>query len=998
MPVRLGSLSLRRGFLLIAAAMLIAAGALVLKSAIGPVVSSQKILADARLALLRGRYGDAERLALRIPKVDSLHAQSLLVAGEAASQDGRPVDAIGHYASVTRDGSPSSIIAAFSHAELLRNEGKLSDAEREYVYVLKHQPENVAIHERMAFLMGVSGRRWEALPHFMFLVKSGTATFEELSLLGDLDRPVEQRDYLAKCARSAPEDVLVQLGQAAQFLIDKRSDEAVALLRAVVRQRPDLVAAQAMLGELLVDADRKEFITWHAQLPKPAKEHPETWFVHGLWARHRGEMTVAARCFWETVVRDPTHRRANYQLSQILAALHHPAAADFAARSGQFVELSQVLDDVLRSHGQNERAIHRVVNLMEASGRIWEACAWAALADRTFPNVDWARPAAGRLSLLLANDLPRTIPEANLPLMWDLSSYPDCKTLFAQTQSNAAGDSMRRGNSTIRFEESTGRGFDFVYFNGADPATVGVRMFEQTGGGVAVLDVDADGYPDLYMTQGTEWPTGSSVPSPPGPFTDRLFQNVGGDHFVDITGAAGLVDNGFGQGCAVGDFDDDGFADLMVANIGRNQLYRNNGDGTFTDVTYSIGQSEREWTASCAIVDLNADGLPDLLSVNYLTGEDVFEAICSGKACSPKVFAGSPTRVSINRGDGSFVSMPHATPETGPKGLGVVAFASNAAERLSLFVANDQTPNFLLHNWPASNPFNLRLENEGFTSGLAFNQDGLAMASMGIAADDANGDGRIDFFVTTFKDEPKILYVQDASGLFVDSSTSSGLAGPGLPFVGWGTQFLDADCDGHPDLVIANGHVDDYRNEGGEYHMRSQFFQNTGAGRFVELRAEDCGAWFERKYLGRGLARLDWNRDGRMDFVVSQIGDPASLMTNHSQNAGNYLNIRLHATMTSRDAIGTVVDVVMGRRTLTKQLVAGDGYMASNERLLQFGMGSNETADRIEVRWPSGNVSRVATTPANATIDVIEGRPRCMLQREGLAGELDVVTSGTSPP
>lgn len=998
MPVRPGSSSLRRGVLLVAGALLILAGALVLKSAIGPVVSSQKLLADARLALLRGRYVDAERLALRISKVDSLHAQSLLVAGEAASRDERPADAIRHYASVMRDGSPSSIVAAFSQAELLRDAGQLSDAEREYVYVLKHQPGNVAIHERMAFLMGVSGRRWEALPHFMLLVKSGSATYEELSLLGDLDRPVEQRDYLAKCARNAPDDVLVQLGQAAQSLIDKRPDEAATLLQVIVRRRPDLVPAQTLLGELLVDSDPKKFIAWHEQLPAPAKDHPETWFVHGLWARHRGEMPVAARCFWETVVRDPTHRRANYQLSQVLAALHDPAAPEFATRSGQFFELSQALDNVLRSHGQDEHAVHRIVELLEGTGRIWEACAWATLADRTFPNADWARPAAGRLSQQLSNDLPRTIQAANLPLAWDLSSYPDYSALIARAQSEASGVAMTRGDSTIRFEEATGVGFDFVYFNGADPATVGVRMFEQTGGGVAVLDVDADEYPDLYLTQGTEWPTGAKQPSPPGSFTDRLFRNVGGGRFEDITSAAGLIDSGFGQGCAVGDFDDDGFADLFVANIGRNQLYRNNGDGTFADVTDRSGLDESEWTASCAIVDLNADGLPDLLSVNYLTGEDVFEAICNGKACSPKVFAGVPTRVCINRGDGFFELMSNATPETGSKGLGIVAFALNHADRPSLFVANDQTPNFLLHNSPAPNPFNLRLENEGFTSGLAFNQDGLAMASMGIAADDANGDGRIDFFVTTFKDEPKILFLQDASGMFVDSSTLSGLGGPGLPFVGWGTQFLDADCDGHPDLVVTNGHVDDYRNEGGEYHMRPQFFQNTGAGRFVELRAQDCGAWFDHKYLGRGLARLDWNRDGRMDFVVSHIGDPASLVTNHTQNAGGYLNVRLHATTTARDAIGAVVDVVLGRRTLSKQLVAGDGYMASNERVLQFGLGASPAADRIEVRWPSGNVSRIAAAPANATIVLIEGRQQCVLERDGLPGRLDVQTSTASGP
>jgi tetratricopeptide (TPR) repeat protein len=968
-------------------------GGLVLKSAIGPAITSRKLLADARAALQHAHYGEAERLACRIDRTDGLYPQGLLVAGEAAMRDERNDDAVKHYAAVVRDGSHSSVIAAFSLAELWRDMGHLSKAEREYAYVLQRQPNNIATHERMAFLMGVSGRRWEALPHFMFLMKSGGATFEELALLGDLDRPVEQPDYLQRCARNVPDDILVELGQAAQAVTDKRPADALPLLQRIVMRDHELVAAQALLGELLVDSDVKSFVTWHSQLSVSANEYPEIWFVRGLWARHRGHMQVAARCFWETVRRDPTHRRGNYQLGQVLAALNAPSAAEFAKRSSQFYELSRALDEVLRSHGQDERPVSRVTELMESTGRIWEACAWAALAAQKFPAADWARSTARRLSFQLSDDLPRTIRSANLPLKWDLSTYPSYPELLARVQSEVTTAIVNRNQSSIRFAEAIGVGFDFVYFNAVDPETAGARMFEQTGGGVAVLDVDGDDFPDLYLTQGTEWPTGAIQPKPTGALTDRLFRNVGGASFVDITIQAGLVESGFGQGCAAGDFDNDGFADLYIANIGQNQLYRNNGDGTFSDVTASSGLREREWTASCAIVDLNADGMPDLFSVNYLTGEDIFTTICKGKACSPKVFEGVPDRVHINRGDGAFELIPDATPEAGSKGLGIVAFTLHRRDRPNLFIANDQTPNFLLHNLPSTDRFNLRLENEGFISGLAFNQDGLAMASMGIAADDVNGDGRIDFYVTTFMDEAKILFLQDSSGLFVDATTMSGLGGPGLPFVGWGTQFLDADCDGHPDLVGVNGHVDDYRSDGGEYHMRSQFFRNTGGGRFAELRAPEAGEWFEQKRLGRGLARLDWNRDGRMDFVVSNIGDPASLVTNCSESVGRFLNVRLHATATARDAIGSVVGVATSRRRLSKQLVTGDGYMASNERLLQFGLGDCQSVDSLEVVWPSGNVSTVNSVPSNATVVLIEGRRRCILRGEGTSNELDVVTS-----
>lgn len=990
------STTLSPWYLLLFAGALAVAGVLALiLSAPGmnsPGASSHQLLDDAKSALKRGKYDAAEKLAAQIPASDRYFAQGQLVAGEAATRAGRIMDAIDHYSRIERDGSEQAVIAAFSTAEQWRDLGNISKAEREYAYVLERQPNNVAAHERMAFLLGVTGRRWESLPHFMVLLKSGSSSFEELSLLGDLDRPVEQPDYVERCQRNAPDDIMVRLAMAAQSVTDGRSADALKLLTEITSKDPELVAAQVMLGELLVDSDPGEFAKWHRRLPRSAEDCPETWFVRGMRARHIGEMRIAARCFWEAVRRDPTHRRSNYQLGQTLSSLEDPAAQEFTRRSGQLFKLSQSLDDVLRSKGQDERAVLTTAELLESTGRIWEACGWAALAARRFPTADWALPMAKRLSVQLSDDLPRTIASENLALKVDLSRYPDHRELLADVAMESKVPAVPGMASQIRFVESGDVGLDFVYENGADPTTPGARMFEQTGGGVAVLDFDGDDAPDLFLPQGGDWPTGSRHPDSPGVKFDRLFRNLGAS-FVDVTQAAGLVDIGFGQGCAAGDFDNDGFADLYVANIGRNQLYRNNGDGTFTDVSPIAGLQEEEWTASCAIVDLNSDGIPDLYSVNYLTADDIFEAICKGKACSPKVFEGVPDRVHISLADGAFEVVPDATPKTDSKGLGIVAVDLQTRNRPSLFIANDQVPNFLLRNLPSGDRFNIHLENDGFVSGLAFNQDGLAMASMGIAADDANGDGRIDFYVTTFKDEAKILFLQDAGGFFVDATKSSGLLGPGLPFVGWGTQFLDADLDGHPDLVVTNGHVDDYRSEGGEYQMRPQLFRNTGGGRFVELRADTAGPWFDRKYLGRGLARLDWNCDGLMDFVVSNIGDRASLVTNQSRASGHFLNIRLHATTTSRDAIGSIVEVATEVRRLSKQLVAGDGYMASNERLLQFGLGEASVAGSVRVQWPSGRISTASNVPANATVVLIEGRPRGILHRGQQSSEIDLMTS-----
>lgn len=941
-------------------------------------------LARAREALEQGEYRRAEVLASGIVRDSGVWARARLVAGEAATRAGRIGEAIAHYRSVSGGRSQASLVATYSLAEVFRDMGRLSDAEREYRRVLARQPNHAQAHDRLAFILGVTGRRWESAPHFLFLIRDRSWRLSSLALLGDLERPIEQKKYIRRCVKNAPDDVLVQLAQATYALVEGESTKARRLLRKVVGRRPDLMAAQCRLGELLVNGEPQAYLEWHAALPPEAEAYPDTWYVRGLWARRQDELRVAARCFWETLRRVPEHRRACYQLSQVLASLDHPAAEEFGKRASRLLELSGSLDDVLRSGGRDQAAMRRVTELMEATGRLWEAWAWAVTSSRRFPDASWPMRTIARVSSRLEDDPPRTTAEANLALKHDFSKYPGYATLRAAppVEAGPAEEPDSRTSApeaSIRFaDEASEAGIDFTYYNAPDPETEGARMFEQTGGGVAVLDYDRDGAPDLYFAQGTHWEHGSDEPERTPEITDHIYRNRGGRSFLDVTGKTGLGNTGFGQGVAAGDFDNDGFPDLYVANVGeKNQFYRNNGDGTFSDITEKLDLVGEDWTVSCAMVDLNADGFADLYDANYVQGKYLYELICQGHACSPEVFDGAPNRLHINQGDGTFRTASNASTAnpTNGKSLGVVAADIHGTGRPSLFVANDQVANFLLRNQPAETSAGVRLVEEAFISGVAFNDDGLAMASMGIAADDANGDGRLDLFTTNFRDEANTFYLQDSSGLFVDATSSAGLEAPSWPYVGWGTQFLDADLDGDSDIVLCNGHVDDYRDEGVEYHMRPQFFKNTGGGRFVEMRAEDLGDYFGRKYLGRGLARLDWNGDGRMDFVVSNIGDRVSLVTNRSTGCGHFVNVRLHGTAGARDAICSRVEVVTEERHWRKQLVAGDGYMACNQRLLQFGIGRADTVEELRVQWPSGETTTVRAFPANVTIDVIEGAP-----------------------
>jgi tetratricopeptide (TPR) repeat protein len=939
------------------------------------------LLNDARLALIKQDFSEAERLATQVSEDSPDWAAARLVAGEAATRDERLRDALEYYGALTVENASveQAALASFSAAELLRAVGQLQRAAASYYRVLSYAPGNIAANERLALLLSTTGQRREATDHYFKVVKSGTATFRELALFGDLDRPVDQKEYLQDLLKKAPADPFLKLGLAAHCLWDGEFQGAETRLREVVREAPQLLAAQSLLGELLVDGDDQTFVAWHAALPADSFKHPDIWYVEGLWARRHGELKAAVRSFWRCTQLAPTNRRAIVQLGQVLTSLSnnselslHDVAQIVGQRGMQLADYTQTLDNVLRTNGVDEEPVRRSVELLVSMGRIWEACGWAVIARRQFPSADWPEMVFDDHAASLNEQLPLVLPSHDVSLLYDFSDWPTASDLIHSSIGTARNKSLPISPDRIRFEVA-GKGPDFVYENGSLADGLGARMFEQGGGGVGILDVDVDGWPDLFFSQGLKWERGAESPQLTSRFVDRLYRNISGVMYEDASADSLPVDAGFGQGVSVGDFNNDGFPDLYVANIGRNQLMENQGDGTFLDVSDVAGFEDDRWTSSAVIVDVNDDGLPDIVDINYLSGPHVYTAVCQGRACSPSVFEGAPDQLWINEGDGAFELLPDSGPESDSKGLGVLVFPLEGETRPSLFIANDQVPNFFLRSVTTDQSPGVKFENVAFTSGLAFNDDGLAMACMGIAADDANGDGRTDLFVTNFKNEANTLYLQDADGLFLDATSQAGLKAASQPFVGWGTQFLDADLDGLSDLVLVNGDVDDDSASGSEYQMRPQFFRNVGQGRFQEMQGHQAGEFFDRKFVGRGLARLDWNRDGRMDFVVSNIGDRASLVTNLSEANGNSLLLRLHAVRSSRDAICTRVLVTSDGDVSRKSLLAGDGYMASNERVLQFAPGRVDSVSRIVIQWPSGTVTELHDVPTATTLEITEG-------------------------
>ncbi|MGE5194763.1 MAG: FG-GAP-like repeat-containing protein, partial [Deltaproteobacteria bacterium] len=886
------------------------------------------LLREARRELAREQYARAEELARCVLAQTPADPWALLVAAEAAGRQQHPATALGYYLQIPDDGSEASISGLFGAGEILAHQGRLSEAEGKLRRVLEKDPDHRLSRYRLATILGISGRRWESVPHLLEVVRSGQFGVDDLVMLGDLEKVVFDEGLLKLSRTVAPDDPLPLLADARLALGRSELEKADRLLRRVVAAMPDEIEARVRQGMLLLEtASDTEFLEWHARLPARADAHPDVWVVRGRWAMGHDEPRTAVRCFWEAVLRHPDDRLANYRLGQALNKLEQPEqAAHFLKRGEQVRQLLVFLDGVYRDKHDTE-LMHKAAILTESLGRIWEAWGWARVALAEDPTLAWAQQTTVRLERLLRADLPRNLPEYTPARQIDLSSYPlpDWKR---HRESAVPGPSDGPAQVPVRFADVAAEaGIRFVYFNSHDRTTGEARMFELTGGGVAAFDFDGDGWPDLYFTQGCRWPVAQGE----GEHYDCLFHNLGDGRAAEVALAAGLGDAHFSQGISAGDYNVDGFPDLYLANIGQNRLYCNNGDGTFTDVTRAAGLGGHDrWTTSCLIADLNGDSWPDLYDVTYCAGSNVFTLVCQkdgvSHACSPRAFEAAPDQIYLNRGDGSFENVTGSSGIDLPNGygLGIVAADFEGSGLLNLFIANDETANFYFVNQTGRRGGKLKFADQALASGLAFDADGVPQACMGVAAGDADGNGLIDLYVSNFYNESDTLYLQYPGRLFVDMTRQAGLRGPSFEPLGFGTQFLDGELDGLPDLVLTNGHIDDFRDLGIPYEMSPQYFRNIGGGRFRELRGSSSpGKFFDGKYLGRGLARLDWNRDGKEDFAVSHIGSPAALIVNQTPGAGHFLALQFRGVACDRDAIGTTVHVTAGGRTSTRQLTAG---------------------------------------------------------------------------
>ncbi|MDA1017015.1 MAG: FG-GAP-like repeat-containing protein [Planctomycetota bacterium] len=937
--------------------------------------STDRLLADARKAQSVGDWARVASLAKQVQETDPFNVEAAFLAGASAAARRRFPEALSEFDKVPDDSSFAMQARALGARILLFESLELSAAEQQLRRLLELEPSHPQAVGQLAYVLGLGSRAWEKTPYLLAQIRNGKFDYVQLHLLALGDTVAENPEELERFRASKSDDPVVLLGVARQLIDKQETADAETLLRKAITVRPDLIQAHVRLGRLLLDADDATFRRWHDALPETANDHPNIWELRGHRARAKHELKAAARCYWEASRRNCNDQSSVYQLGQTLRTLGRPQDAEpFLIRSRRIEEFADAVK------AAQVAADFRTASLLaEQLGLLWEACGFMELAAAKSGAPDEAAMAKQLRARVM--DLPpeRTIESANLALQLDLSDYPLPSWNSRETELPVAGDV---GSFNVTFEDQAARvGLRFQYINGGHPTQAIEYMYEFTGGGVGVLDFDADGMPDLWLTQGCTWPPDASQAA----HEDRLFRNQSGRSFADVTQVCGVNENGFSQGVTIGDFNNDGFPDVFVANIGRNRLYENNGDGTFSDVTNAAGLDGEQWTTSCLIADLNHDGWPDIYAVNYLKGPTLFTQPCKQGRCSPTYYSAEQDRLYLSLGDGRFndaTDICGITMSNG-KGLGIVAADLTNSGSLSLFVANDTAPNFYFVNSLARDRIPAdrnriempRFTDEGLGNGLAMSDRGRAEGSMGIAVADADGDRRLDVFVTNFMDETNTFYRQQDDGFFEDFTRRVGLGPPSFRMLGFGTQFLDADLDGWPDLIVTNGHVGNQSASGVPYQMPPQFFHNIGQGKFVEADRHKVGPFFEGQYLGRGLARLDWNRDGLEDVAITHLDAPAALLTNTTSTHGHFLAIQLRATRSARDAIGATVAVKTADRSVSSQLMAGDGYHAGNERQLVFGLGRGDHEKLgVTIRWPSGAVEEFSIHGSSRILMCVEGR------------------------
>lgn len=947
-----------------------------------PEQSAAELLTSAKTALNANQTEPAVALLDQLLDRQPDHAEALLFRAQLARDAGDDPLALTLVRRIPQTPGPPAGTGKYLEGSLLLAQGDCRGAERCFRTAIEwhpnyRQPRVALVELLLTQLRGTEAREqlWDWRKRQRWTL---TQYVQHQLALSDLARPADSRPTLRKYLTYQPDDRGCLLALIRDELTAGEFSLAINRLQAVLQDRSDDEELQGLLTEALVRAGTLDRAASSPGAALPSRPAPVArWRGAALLADAKSDWPTAAAAWWHVAQLSPDDRHASYRLA---IALERLGRADAAQRQFQRTrQLEVMLDHVTHILAGDQRQSHlvaqmagRIAELLLDLQRPEEAQLWLEYLAETAPNSPtgralWKRlDAAGRSRLSEVPDTADLGPEL-LAAARNSGATPPTPTYSPAT----AGDALK-GSAIRLVDQQASAQISFQHFNGP---TEFKYLLESLGGGVAVLDYDNDGWPDLYLPQGCR------IPFDPANLehTDRLYRNRGDGAFQDVTQSAGIAENRYSQGVAAGDFDNDGDSDLVVANYGRNTFYANNGDGTFSDISAALESDGDHWSSSAAWGDFDHDGDLDLYVVNYVLHATKICRSPEGEvaACSPGNFDGEPDLFYVNLGDGSFQQVelaPSGLEAPEGKGLGIVVADLDDNGWPDIYVANDGTPHFLFRNTGDQQRLVPQFVECGLASGAAVSGDGRSQAGMGVAVADFNADQQLDLYLTTFFNDYNTLYMNSGGGIFTDHTARAGLVAPTMPLLGFGTQAIDFNLDGYPDLLVANGHIDDFRKSGVPWKMPIQLFENR-QGRGWIVAGIEVGNDLQIPRLGRAVARLDWNRDGRPDAVVVSQDRPVSLLTNETATVGRSFSVRLVGVTGNRNGLHTRVWVETADHIQMQEFCGGDGYFATNEPLLMFGVGASDRIRRLKIVWPGGHEESWTDLPADQEWICREGEP-----------------------
>ena len=932
-----------------------------------------KLLADKKI---QEAWDAVKKLSLVRPQDPQLLYLSALVL---AAKDDLPgaIQTIRRIPSDAKEALP----AAGQAAEWTMALGKLPEAETQLLKLIKQYPTAVPAIRLLAKIYNAQGRRFEASRYLDRLIRLGD--FTKIELLATVD----PRDYFddestrIAFAQANPDHPYVSFTKARKKLLRNGYASKLEELRQISAQHPNLIEPWVWTATCLLETDRlNELQNWLASRPNGAEKHPEHWYATGGLMLRTNRFESAARCFVQAIQLDRRHVAAYQGLADALIEMKLVDAAQKVRQFGNaLVAINDFAQQLSYEYGE-PKLFDKIAETYRGLGDEVGAFGWEALAATLGhrPMTD----ALKEKQLVLRKSPPGT-PKVLEGLPWESWSLPAELAIdsppakIASPQIDSEGSASTGG---IAMEDVAKElGITSSYGNGAKPNRSWYTI-EGVGGGVNALDYDKDGWPDLYFSEAG----GSPLDTNPLYLPKTLFRNIGGQRFEEVARLAKAGDIGYGQGIGVADLDQDGFPDLLVANLGVSRIYRNNGDGTFEVRDIPQEDPKSLWNSSIHAADIDGDSLPDLIHASYIYGAESISRRCESKnsamnSCNPKMFPPGKNRILFSRGDGTWQIAPSELLESIRTGYTLGTLVTNLDQRHGndVFFANDVSPNNLLLSEPKpSDQESLTRWNLGecaASAGVAVDSIGRAQACMGISCGDQNRDGLLDIIVTNFYNEVSTLYLQTLPGVFVDGTRRSKLGAATLDQLSFGSQFCDLDNDGWLDFIAVNGHIDDLRTENIPFQMPTQILKND-KGEFRWLRNPYPGKYFEGKWIGRGLQLIDYNVDGKPDLVATHMDRPAALLENRSPSDNHFVQWELVGTDSERDATGAVLRIESDDEFWVTSMCDGEGYFGSNQRLIHVGLGKKNRLTKVRCLWPSGKEEQIEGIDVDRRYRWVEGQ------------------------